>query len=116
MKKKSTSQSAFFNLRVLIGLFVVLAGVFLALLGFGTFSKASAQTNANGAAQAQGTGQMTVIPALHSDVSLLLREQPIVWPPREMGPERERISTRKYRINTRMARTRSFKTVFGSGW
>jgi glucose/arabinose dehydrogenase len=31
MKKKSASQSAFFNLRVLIGLFVVLAGVFLAL-------------------------------------------------------------------------------------
>jgi hypothetical protein len=38
MKKKSASQSAFFNLRVLIGLFTVLAGVFLALLGFGTFS------------------------------------------------------------------------------
>jgi hypothetical protein len=38
MKKKSTSQSAFFNLRVLIGLFTVLAGVFLALVGFGTFS------------------------------------------------------------------------------
>ena len=36
MKKKSASQSAFFNLRVLIGLFTVLAGVFLALLGFGT--------------------------------------------------------------------------------
>ena len=35
MKKKSTSQSAFFNLRILIGLFVVLAGVFLAVLGFG---------------------------------------------------------------------------------
>ena len=35
MKKKSASQSAFFNLRVLIGLFIVLAGVFLALLGFG---------------------------------------------------------------------------------
>ncbi len=34
MKKKSASQSAFFNLRVLIGLFIVLAGVFLALLGF----------------------------------------------------------------------------------
>jgi len=32
MKKKSTSQSAFFNLRVLIGLFVALAGVSLALL------------------------------------------------------------------------------------
>ena len=31
MKKKSTSQSAFFNLRVLIGLFVALAGVSVAL-------------------------------------------------------------------------------------
>src|SRR6266478_2848535 len=31
MKKKSSSQSAFFNLRVLLGLFMVLAGVFLAL-------------------------------------------------------------------------------------
>src|SRR5436309_771244 len=38
MKKKSASQSAFFNLRVLIGLFVVLAGVFLVLLSFGAFS------------------------------------------------------------------------------
>jgi len=38
MKKKSTSRSAFFNLRVLIGLFIILAGVFLALAGFGTFS------------------------------------------------------------------------------
>src|SRR5438552_9120285 len=44
MKKKSASQSALFNLRVLIGLFVVLAGVFLALLGFGAFS-AQAQQN-----------------------------------------------------------------------
>ena len=32
MKKKSTSQSAFFNVRVLIGLFVFLAGVFPALV------------------------------------------------------------------------------------
>jgi hypothetical protein len=35
MKKKSTSQSAFLNLRVLFGLFVMLAGVFLALVSFG---------------------------------------------------------------------------------
>src|SRR5215813_13177779 len=35
MKKKSTSQSAFFNLRVLFGLFVALAGVSLALVAFG---------------------------------------------------------------------------------
>src|ERR671935_1033568 len=32
MKKKSTSQSAFFNMRVLIGLFVALTGLSLALL------------------------------------------------------------------------------------
>src|SRR6267143_3442460 len=37
MKKKSTSQSAFFNLRVLFGLFIALAGVSLALAGFGAF-------------------------------------------------------------------------------
>src|SRR5438876_7768977 len=35
MKKKSASQSAFFNLRVLIGLFIVVAGVVLALLSSG---------------------------------------------------------------------------------
>jgi hypothetical protein len=42
MKNKS-KQSAFFNQPVLIGLFIVLAGVFLALLGLGTFSHAFAQ-------------------------------------------------------------------------
>src|SRR5213593_2913748 len=51
MKKHSTSQAVparrslgeggFFNLRILIGLFVLLAGVFLALAGFGVFSAAS---------------------------------------------------------------------------
>ena len=57
MKKKSASQSAparrslgeggFFNLRVLIGLFIVLAGVSLALAGLGTFSaKASRSAKA----------------------------------------------------------------------
>src|SRR5438270_5192367 len=44
MKKKSASQSAFFNLRVLLGLFIVLAGVFLALLSFGTFSALTASS------------------------------------------------------------------------
>jgi hypothetical protein len=38
MKKKSTSESAFFNLRVLLGLFIILAGVCIALLGSGLFS------------------------------------------------------------------------------
>jgi glucose/arabinose dehydrogenase len=43
MKKKSTSQSAFFNLRVLIVLFVFVAGVLLGLFGFGAFSNAFAR-------------------------------------------------------------------------
>jgi S-layer homology domain len=52
MKKKSTSHSAFLNLRVLIGLFVLLAGVFLALVSFGTFSRVFAQ---NGVTREQMT-------------------------------------------------------------
>jgi hypothetical protein len=38
MRKKSASQSAFFYLRVSIGLLLAMAGVFLALLGIGQFS------------------------------------------------------------------------------
>jgi hypothetical protein len=41
MKKKSTSKSAFFNLRVLIGLCIVLVGVVLALAQIGVFSAAA---------------------------------------------------------------------------
>ena len=89
MKKKSPSQSAFFNLRVLIGLFVVLAGVFLALLGFGTFSNASAQAQDQKPTPEQ-IGLTTVFHALRSDLSRPLREQPLEWPPRaKMGPEHE---------------------------
>ena len=44
MKKKSASQSAFFNIRVLIGLFVVLGGAFLALVGFGARPVARARS------------------------------------------------------------------------
>jgi hypothetical protein len=42
-EKKFTLQSAFFKLRILIGLFIVLAGVFLALVGFGAFSAQAQQ-------------------------------------------------------------------------
>jgi hypothetical protein len=45
MKKKSASQSAFFNLRILTGLCLGLAAVFLALLGFGQFSAQAQQRN-----------------------------------------------------------------------
>ena len=42
MKKNSTSQSAFFNLRVLLGLCIALAGIGLALLGLDAFAANSA--------------------------------------------------------------------------
>ena len=42
MNRTSTSQFGFFNLRVLIGLFVVLAGAYLALAGLGAFSSSAA--------------------------------------------------------------------------
>ena len=51
MKKKSTSQSAFFNLRFLIGLFMVMVGIFLALLGFGAFSEVFAQATGSRSTQ-----------------------------------------------------------------
>ena len=44
MNKKSSSQSAFLNPRVLLGLVVLLSGVCLALAGLGTFSKAARQS------------------------------------------------------------------------
>src|SRR5690349_16935316 len=87
MKKNSTSQSAFFNLRVLLASVFCLAGAFIALLGFGAFSNASAQATANNSASTQQFGQTTVIQALHSDLSLPLREQPLIWPPPEAEHE-----------------------------
>jgi high-affinity Fe2+/Pb2+ permease len=54
MKKKSASQSAFLNLRLLTGLFLGLAAVFMALLGFGQFS-AQAQQGNKGVTQSTGS-------------------------------------------------------------
>ena len=44
MKKKTNSQSAFLNLRVLVGVVIFLSGVCLALAGLGTLSNASPQS------------------------------------------------------------------------
>src|ERR1051325_10980279 len=41
MKKKSDSKSAFFNIRALVGVFILLGGVFLALASSGMFSLAA---------------------------------------------------------------------------
>jgi hypothetical protein len=73
------------NLRVVIGLFVALVSILLALLGFGTFSNASALPNLD--PNAQEGGQMKVMRAVHSDLSPRLRDQPVVW--QQEGQERE---------------------------
>jgi hypothetical protein len=94
MQKNPASQSAFFNLRLLIGLFVVLAGVFLALLGMGAFSSAFAQgkgtKNTNQASpgtQAPDIVQMVGAVRLDQD----LRRLPYVPPKPEFE---ERVLTR----------------------
>ena len=55
MKKKSTSKSAFFNLRVLIASVLCLFGVFVALLGSGVF----AQTKGTSASQQSARSNAT---------------------------------------------------------
>ena len=102
MKRKSTSQSAFFNLRVLIGLFVFLSGVFLALLSFGFFSSAKAQSPKTGNANARTVavaGALTPVVAksFNGDVRNLRPvpakederdwEESLILPPLPVGPE-----------------------------
>src|SRR5215510_14096067 len=49
MKEKSASQSGFFNLRVLIGAFVLLAGIFLALFAISAGERTQrGEVNASG--------------------------------------------------------------------
>jgi hypothetical protein len=58
MKKKSNSQSAFFNLRVLVGLFVGMTGISLALFGASPFGRGNA-ASASAAAKAQPKYKIT---------------------------------------------------------
>ena len=69
MKRKSASQSAFFNLRLLIGAVLCLAGVSLALLAFGVFSGAPALAQAPQSILQVGA-------SYHNDVSQPLRDMP----------------------------------------
>src|ERR1700756_709231 len=63
MKKKSTSQSAFFNVRVLIAALFCLVGIAVAVFGTGAFSSAFAQRNNNSAKNqaAPGTQRPDVV-------------------------------------------------------
>src|SRR2546425_748024 len=70
-------EGGFFNLRVLIGLFMVLAGVFLALLGFGALSKAAAQANGSDQTLPRSEPPTLVPPQPH---------QVIPWTPEQAVP------------------------------
>ena len=98
MKKKSTSKSAFFNLRVLIASVLCLFGVFVALLGSGVF----AQTKSTGASQqparsnarqdAPGTQKPDVVQMVGPVMlNTNLRDLPYVAPKEEFD---ERVLTR----------------------
>ncbi|MEY2488879.1 MAG: hypothetical protein QOC70_821 [Verrucomicrobiota bacterium] len=77
-KTKSASQSAFFNLRLLLSFALCLAGLALALFAFGVFSGVSAQ------AQALKPDALQVGVSYHNDVSQPLRDMPSAT-----GPERK---------------------------
>lgn len=84
--KKSTSQSAFINLRVLISSFVFLVGVLLTLLGLGTFSNASAKANGNAfelepiGRESEPSGVLTPGLGNYPNTSLLLSTDTTVTP------------------------------------
>jgi len=63
LKKKSTSKSAFFNLRVLIAAVFCLVGVFVALLGTGVFAqtKGTKNSRSSGGQDAPGTQTPDVV-------------------------------------------------------
>src|SRR5262249_17485503 len=77
MKKKSNSQSAFLNLRVFVGLFIALVGVFLALLSAGAFSSATAQSPSQNASQSDNPPQIF---------------RPHLWPTDDADADAERLT------------------------
>ena len=59
MKKKSTSKSAFFNLRTLIAALFCLVGVAMALFGTGAFAQGKATRNSNPTKNQDAPGTQT---------------------------------------------------------
>src|SRR6266480_1285149 len=59
MKKKSTSKSAFFNVRVLIASVFCLVGVFVALIGAGAFAQTKGPKNNQSARNQDAPGTQT---------------------------------------------------------
>ena len=89
MKKKSTSQSAFFNLRVLIGAFLCLGAVAVALFGAGVFAQ-TRQSNRSATAQdAPGTQSPDVVQLVGPVVlNMDIRNLPYIPPNQEIEERR----------------------------
>ena len=105
MKKKSTSQSAFFNLRILIAAVFCLAGVAVALFGMGAFSNVFAQAKGAKTNQdAPGTQTPDVV-RMVGPVRLDqdLRTLPYVAPKKEFEEQRSSDALSAPRIRTRPA-------------
>jgi len=85
MKKKSTSKSAYFNLRVLIASVLCLFGVFVALICFGLYPGAPLLANPSQQQTQQWQPHWVVVHSSHNDVSAPLREM-ATWP---LPPARE---------------------------
>jgi hypothetical protein len=83
MKKNVTSSSVFFNLRLLVGLALCLAGALLALFALYPGATALAQTPQENAGIQFGE-------SYHNDVSPALRDLPSMWPPPDPKSARER--------------------------
>src|SRR5205814_7475979 len=93
MKKKSTSKSAFFNLRVLLASVLCLTGIFVALLGMGAFSSVFAQAkgaknNRFSTHDAPGTQMPDVVRLVGPVVQKPLRELPYIPPNPEIEVRR----------------------------
>ena len=94
MKKKSTSQSAFFNLRILIAAVFCLASVAIALFGMGAFSNVFAQANTAKTNQDPPGTQTPDVVRMVGPVSLDqdLRNLPYIAPKPESEEERGPLS------------------------
>ena len=77
MKTKSSSRSAFFNLRLLLGVALCLGGAFLALFAFAVYPGATALA----AQPPQENSGVQFGQSYHNDVSPPLRDLPTIWPP-----------------------------------
>lgn len=85
MKTKSP-RSAFFNLRLLLGFALCLAGAFLALFAFALYPGATALA----AQPPQENSGVQFGQSYHNDVSPPLRDLPTMWPPPGMKDEKEK--------------------------